>query len=73
MGKLEVVRLGIKEPDVYRAFIPDVGIAMLKMSKNKIKKLIEDEGVKGLKVKKIIQIEAAEERFGNYVYFKGDK
>ena len=74
MKKLEVVRLNVKEKDIYRAFIPDVGLRMIKMSKNEIKKYLENDSlISKLKVKKIIQIEAAEERFGNYVYFKGGK
>jgi len=62
---IEIIRLNVEEPDIYRAFIPDVGLVM---NKNEIKKLIK---VKGLKVKKILEVEAAEERFGNYIYFKG--
>jgi len=74
MKKLEVVRLGVKEPDVYRAFIPDVGLRMIEMSKKEIKKYLENDSlISKLKVKKILQIEPAESRFGDYVYFKGGK
>ena len=63
MKKLEVVRLDVKEKDIYRAFIPcriEIGA----------KTYIEDAG---FKVKKILKIEIVEERFGDYVYFKGEK
>lgn len=65
-GNMEVVRLGVKEPDVYRAFIACRG----KMSKTGAKKYIEDEG---FRVKEILNIELAEERYGCYIYYKGGK
>ena len=67
---MEIVKLNVKEKDIYRAFIPDVGLAMAEMDKDEIKKLIK---IEGLKVEKILEIQTAEERFGNYVYFKGRK
>lgn len=63
---MEVVRPDVKEPDVYRAFIACRG----KMSETGAKKYIEDEG---FKVKKILNIELAEGRYGCYVYYKGGK
>ena len=64
MKKLEVVRLDVKEKDIYRAFIPCRGV------ERGAKTYIEDAG---FKVKKILKIEIVEERFGDYVYFKGEK
>jgi len=66
MGKMEVVKLDVKEHNVYRAFIACRG----KMSETGAKTYIEDEG---FKVKKIINIELAEEHYGCYVYYKGGK
>jgi len=66
MKKLEVVRLDVKEKDIYRAFIPCRG----EIIEIGAKTYIEDAG---FKVKKILKIEIVEERFGDYVYFKGEK
>jgi len=65
---LEVVKF--KKPDVYRAFIPAIVFIACrgKMSKTGARTYIEDEG---FKVKKILDIERAEERYGCYVYYKG--
>ena len=70
MKKLEVVRLGVKEKDIYRAFIPNIDMIKTKITKDYLEKNYE---LCELKVKKIINIEMAEERFGDYVYFKGEK
>ena len=62
---LEVVRLDLKEKDIYRAFVPDKDFIANKITKEYIESHIE------LKVKKILKTEKSETRFGHYVYFKG--
>ncbi len=67
MKKIEIVRLGVKEKDVYRAFLPDIeGV----VAKNKITKKYLEENYR-LKVKKILSVEYPEARYGYYVYYKG--